>query len=83
MSPKKKMNKQPSALPAAAEPAISERPDPVFLARQTKWAFPTQARCPRCNGLQTRATSTQGPIQYRQCMAAICLYRFSIKGWKV
>ena len=45
-----------------------------------RFSFPTIVRCPRCSGLQTRAVSTQGKIQYRRCMAPVCQERFSIRG---
>lgn len=48
-----------------------------------KYSFPTVVRCPRCSGLQTRAYSTQGKIQYRRCTAPICQERFSIRGAEV
>jgi len=75
--------KQSSALPAAVESVSTERPDPVDLALQTKWSFPSQSRCPRCRGTSTRATSTQGKVQYRQCQAPICQKRYTVIGTKV
>ena len=45
-----------------------------------KFSFPTRVRCPRCRSLQTRATSTQGQIQYRECQMPVCRKRFSVRG---
>ena len=45
-----------------------------------KWAFPSRSRCPRCKGIQTKATSTQGDTQYRKCQAPVCQFRYAVKG---
>ena len=47
------------------------------------FSFGTKSRCPRCGGTSTRATSTQGRIQYRQCMAPICQKRYTVIGKKI
>jgi len=86
MAKKRKTKKTKAAVnseaskPAETEAAAPGRPDPVDLALGEHWAFPTVVRCPRCRGIQTRATSTQGKVQYRQCQAPICQHRFSVRG---
>ena len=53
--------------------------------RQSKirYSFPTVSKCPRCGGTQTRATSTQGKVQYRKCLAPVCRWRYTVIGTKV
>jgi len=80
MTQKKSNKKQASVLSAAAEADSDERPDPVALVVETRFSFPTVSACPRCRGTQTRATSTQGRIQFRRCQAPICRFKFSIRG---
>lgn len=41
-----------------------------------KPTFQRAPKCPRCGSTQTRATSTVGNIQYRQCSLAICRNNF-------
>jgi len=48
-----------------------------------QYAFPRDIRCPRCNANDTVATSTQGQIQYRHCIRAICRENFKIIGQKI
>lgn len=48
-----------------------------------RYSFPTVSKCPRCGGIQTRATSTQGNVQYRKCQAPICRWRYTVIGTKV
>ena len=50
------------------------------MAMVKKWAFPSRSRCPRCKGIQTKATSTQGETQYRKCQAPVCQFRYAVKG---
>jgi len=45
-------------------------------AATVRWTFPSGSRCPRCGSAQTRAVSTQGRVQYRQCQAPICRHRY-------
>ena len=44
------------------------------------FSFPTKVRCPRCKSLQTRAYSTNENTQYRECLVAVCRWRFSVRG---
>ena len=48
-----------------------------------RYSFPTVSKCPRCGGTQTRATSTQGKVQYRKCLAPICGKRYNVIGTKI
>ena len=41
--------------------------------------FPRLPPCPRCHSMDTRPTSTQGRIQYRQCSRVGCYHRFAVK----
>lgn len=45
-----------------------------------KVEFPRHVNCPRCRADDTRATSTQGLIQYRECTRSICRERFKVTG---
>lgn len=45
------------------------------------WAFPTKARCPRCQSVNTEQKSTQPPIQYRKCRD--CGYTFKVTGERI
>lgn len=49
-------------------------------SEELKYSFPTKSRCPRCQGTQTKAVSTQGNIQYRKCTAPVCQKAFTVKG---
>jgi hypothetical protein len=51
--------------------------------RKKEYSFPTVSACPRCRGTQTRATSTQGKIQYRKCLAPVCQKTYTVIGQKV
>jgi len=90
MSKKKLAKKQVSETTAAVDAQKNQwsqylktdRPDPLDLALKTKFVFSGQ-RCPRCNGLNTIAVSTQGRIQYRQCRAVICRHKYAVRGKKV
>lgn len=53
---------------------------PESQSPKEAYAFPTKSRCPRCGALDTKATSTQGKIQHRQCQRAICRRRYTVKG---
>ena len=48
-----------------------------------QYAFATKARCPRCKSLNTRAYSTNGDVQYRECLMAVCRHRFVARGEKI
>lgn len=44
------------------------------------YSFQTRARCPRCGGVNTIATSTQGRVQFRRCNNPVCRNRFKAAG---
>jgi len=46
--------------------------------KERKYSFPTASKCPRCNSTHTAAYSTQGNIQYRKCLVAICRHRYKV-----
>ena len=55
-----------------------------------RYAFPSVARCPRCNSADTIVYSTQGNIQYRRCRSQSCavtsggeVCRFKVVGVEV
>ena len=52
------------------------RPEPVY-------SFPTRSRCPRCGAPDTKATSTQGEIQYRECIRPVCRHTFKVQGSRI
>jgi hypothetical protein len=62
-------------------PVVEEASVPV--AELPAYAFPSKSRCQRCGALDTRATSTQGLIQYRECTRATCRHRYKVVGEKV
>ena len=49
-------------------------------AAEPEYAFPSRSRCPRCQASDTRAVSTQGNVQYRQCIRPICRQRYKVIG---
>jgi len=51
--------------------------------KKQKYSFPTVSQCPRCRGTDTRARSTQGKVQYRICLAAVCRKRYAVIGTKI
>lgn len=51
--------------------------------KRIRYSFPTVSRCPRCRTTDTVATSTQGKIQYRRCLRAICRWTYQVIGKKV
>jgi hypothetical protein len=63
-------------LPAAPETEGEvQMPPPVSEVEQVqapKYAFLNKQRCPRCNGTNTVAIKTEGPIQTRACRAPSC-----------
>ena len=52
----------------------------VATAEPKKYSFPSKSRCPRCHGTGTRATSTQGDVQYRECKVAVCRRKYTVRG---
>jgi hypothetical protein len=50
---------------------------------EIRYSFPTVSSCPRCRGTATRATSTQGRVQYRKCMAPVCQKRYTVIGTEI
>ncbi len=66
MSKKKESNPLPPAGPQPPEAAAnSAGPAPVY-------DFSHGRRCPRCRQTDTVCRSTQGGIQYRKCLRALC-----------
>ena len=51
--------------------------------RRRQYAFLTLSRCPRCKTTDTVATSTQGKVQYRRCLRAVCRWTYTVMGTKV
>ena len=45
-----------------------------------KFSFPTVSTCKRCGSTHTQATSTQGKVQYRKCLAPVCYKRYTVIG---
>lgn len=56
---------------------------PKAPVEKAAYAFPTKSRCPRCRALDTKATSTQGKIQHRQCQRGHCRFRYTVRGDKI
>lgn len=50
--------------------------------KKRKYSFPTVSRCPRCGATDTIATSTQGKVQYRRCLRAVCRHTYHVIGPK-
>jgi len=88
--------KKAKAKPAAeSKPALvpedppaevqAETPSPAAKPKQRRrrYGFLTVSRCPRCGSTHTRAYSTQGRVQYRQCLVPICRKRYTVFGTKV
>lgn len=45
------------------------------------YEFPAAGKqCPRCQSWDTKAASTQGNVQYRQCQRGICRHRYPVMG---
>jgi len=79
--------RKPRKAGMAERPETMEAPRPVAplpgarrVDTEVEYAFPTKARCPKCNGTDTRATSTRGRYQYRQCGSPWCRKNFRVKG---
>jgi hypothetical protein len=74
---------KPSAPPAplvADPPAEGLQAVPPETEVKTRYVFdPADFKCPRCHSA-TRATSTQGNRQYRQCLNAVCRKRKVVIG---
>lgn len=45
-------------------------------APQESLAFPRNPPCPRCKGMRSLCTRTAGRVQYRECLGAVCRYKF-------
>lgn len=58
-------HKPPSADPIEAKPVYD---------------FSHGRRCPRCQTTDTLCRSTQGGIQYRKCLRAVCKHNYSVVG---
>ncbi len=68
--------------PPEANEAAPETP-PESPETQEQYAFPRENPCPRCQAMDTVATSTQGQVQYRRCTRAICRENFKVIGQKI
>lgn len=64
-------------------PSLGEKPVTDEKKEKITYSFPTQSRCPRCRTTDTIATSTQGKIQYRRCLRAICRHTYTVIGMKI
>lgn len=51
-------------------------------ADKIRYDFSRHILCPRC-GYSTRARSTQGQVQWRQCNCAVCRHSFKAIGQPV
>jgi hypothetical protein len=67
--------KAPVVDEVASVDAVEEVP-PVY-------SFQSVSRCPRCRGLKTLATSTQGGTQYRRCAHPLCGAAYKEAGTRV
>jgi len=54
--------------------------DQETLMGKPQFVFPKVNPCPRCAGTGTRAVSTQGQNQYRQCQTPGCRHHFTVIG---
>jgi len=73
-SKKKAPAKQNPPPEVKTETPVEEKP--IF-------AFPSKVRCPECKEINSKATSTQGQIQYRQCLVAYCGHTWKEIGTKI
>lgn len=82
---KKKSSKKAKSKPAAIiePPAPEVQPAAVTSEPERVFGFLTKSRCPRCGSTNTRAYSTQGRVQYRQCQIPICRRKYVQYGQKV
>ena len=87
--PRPSGEKTTSAGGAATAPVHDPPPDPSptpaveATPPATVFAFPSRSRCPRCGTVDTVALSTQGDVQYRRCLRAICRKRYAVRGERV
>lgn len=79
--------RNPDALLGSEEEAVAKvkgvQAKTAGLATEVKvpvYAFPSRARCPRCQGTHTEQRSTAGELQYRRCMAPMCRHAFKVYG---
>jgi|GEM_PF-3661910 len=47
------------------------------------YSFDHGRRCPRCQSVDTVARSTQGHVQYRRCVRAVCMHRYAVVGKEI
>jgi transcription elongation factor Elf1 len=67
---------------ADVERKVNRKAQDDSLGEDAKvYSFPTRSRCPECHDLRTRASSTQGQVQYRVC--GICGHRYTAGGTRV
>ena len=69
--------------PPAPQVKVAAVTSPAAPEPKRVFGFLTKSRCPRCGSTNTRAYSTQGRVQYRQCMVAICRRRYVEYGKRV
>ncbi len=59
--------------------------EPTNPGETTVWTFPHKSRCRKeeggCGSLQTYVLTTQGQMQYRQCLK--CGRRYKVVGWRI
>jgi hypothetical protein len=62
---------------------IKTAPPAAEKKGKEEYSFPTKSVCPRCRSLQTKAVSTQGKVQYRQCQMPVCHWNYTVLGEKL
>ena len=70
------------ACPAPEPPSPSQSNGMTESATVAKpvWKFWNKSRCPRCNGLETKAYASSDGIQLRVCEVPICGWRYKVVG---
>jgi hypothetical protein len=53
---------------------------PQEPAKAKEYSFPSKSRCPRCQTTDTQVRSTQGSVQYRVCLRAVCKHKYTVLG---
>lgn len=72
----------PQEMEAACGEAIDamDQCQPQTSSEPTVYDFSHGKRCPRCKTTDTVARSTQGRVQYRRCLRAVCRKTYSVVG---
>jgi len=70
------------------EPPINETQPPEGEDNEEEkakpqYAFPSKSRCPRCQTTDTKAYTTKGKYQYRECLRAICRKTYTVEGKEI